>query len=93
MPLSWWPTTTTPAFQLVSMFWEAVGICEKENVHVHAVVADGASINRKFFELISRQQPEHNSIYAAPNPYNDKPILLCSDTSHLLKVCNKCQKQ
>nr|CAB3263089.1 uncharacterized protein LOC101242444 [Phallusia mammillata] len=87
LPLSWWPTTVTPSFQLASLFWEAVGICETNNFHVHAVVADGCSVNRKFFDLIHGSKYLPSQKYTAPNPYHSTDdILICCDTSHLLKT-------
>lgn len=74
--------------KLCSLFWEAVTLCEINNTVIHAVVADGASTNRKFFNLIHGERfkiEDHH--YTAPNPHHDDyAIFLISDTSHLLKV-------
>ena len=46
-PLSWWPTKGIPSYELVSIFWEAVALCEIHDVRVVAVVADGAATNKR----------------------------------------------
>nr|XP_026691534.1 uncharacterized protein LOC108949689 [Ciona intestinalis] len=88
MPLSWWPTTTTPAYQLASTFWDLVGTCEMNSVHVNAIVADAASVNRKFFNHIyGGTYSLSRAVYTAPNPYRPShPIFILSDPSHLLKT-------
>ena len=87
VPISWWPTTTTPPHLLASMFWEVVAICEENNVHINVVVADGATTNGKFFEIIGGKL-DLSKPYTCPSPRPEgNPILTCLDTSHLLKVC------
>ena len=47
-------TTTASSFQLFPLFWKAVGILELQcQLKVVAVTCDGASTNRKFFEMHS----------------------------------------
>ena len=58
---------------------------------VHATIADGVAINRKFFNLIATKKPfeDKEGLYEAFNPYAQDPkrtILLIVDPSHLLKV-------
>ena len=90
IPLSWWPTGNIPAFQLTSLFWEAVCVCEVAGVDVLAVVADGAATNRKFFDIIHGSKFNIEEGYTAPNPCClEREIYICGDTSHLLKVCRK----
>lgn len=73
--------------QLASKFWELLHVCESNNVNIHAVVADGMSVNRKFFKLISGvKHIPMDDVFVAPNPYTENDIFLCSDPSHLLKV-------
>ncbi|XP_078495130.1 uncharacterized protein LOC108950140 isoform X2 [Ciona intestinalis] len=87
VPIAWWPTTTTPAYQLASMFWELFGVCELKGFHINAVVADGASVNRKFFEILSGVTHSRYQQYICSNPYRPSyPVFLCSYTSHLLKT-------
>lgn len=70
------------------MFMEAVLVCEAWNVQIHAVVADGASTNRNFFSIIhgAVSAPNYQNFHAPHPTRPDEPILICSDTSHLLKV-------
>ncbi|XP_078486904.1 uncharacterized protein LOC108950631 [Ciona intestinalis] len=88
MPLSWWPTTVTTALQLMSTYWEAVGRCETNNVHVNAIVADGAPTNKRFFSILhGGSYTIREGVFTAPNPYRPThPIFICTDPSHLLKV-------
>ena len=87
MPLSWWPTKGIKSYQLVSIFWEAVCVCEIHDVFVVAVVADGAAANKRFFDTIHGSKFTLTDSYTAPNPGNPaRVIYICVDTSHLLKV-------
>ena len=90
-PLSWWPTKGIPSYQLVSIFWEAVALCEIHDVRVVAVVADGAATNKRFFDAIHGSKFNFTKPFTAPNPYDESRVIyICTDTSHLLKVryCN-----
>ena len=50
--LSYFATSNLKAHQIMTIFWEAVGILELScNLAVISAVADGASPNRKFFEM------------------------------------------
>lgn len=88
LPLAWYPTSITPQADLCLIFWEILAHCERLNLRIHAVIADGMSTNRKFFKLIAGVDSiPIRCAFTAPNPYGrNRPILLCSDPSHLLKV-------
>uniref|UniRef100_UPI000EF5589C uncharacterized protein LOC101242444 n=1 Tax=Ciona intestinalis TaxID=7719 RepID=UPI000EF5589C len=88
IPLAWYPTKSTPACQISLKFWKILYELEKRNIHVHAVVADGAATNRKFFKQLSgKKNIPLQGVFSAPNPYNiNNPIYLCSDVQHLLKT-------
>ncbi|XP_078492048.1 uncharacterized protein LOC144747713 [Ciona intestinalis] len=90
MPIAWWPTKVTPASRIALMFWKIVCACEKKNVHINCVIADGYSINRKFFHLVSLTKfslDNDDCVYTAPNPYSaNRAIFLCLDPSHLIKT-------
>ena len=90
LPIAWYPTQTTSPENLCLTFWELLGECELRRIRIHTVVADGLSTNRKFFKLPSGQSKVPlNYAFTAPNPYGPgRPIFLCSDPPHLLKVCN-----
>ena len=86
-PLSWWPTKGIPSYQLVSMFWEAVCLCEIHDVQVVAVVADGAATNKHCFDTIHGSKFNHTEAFTAPNPCDEaRVIYICTDNSHLLQV-------
>lgn len=87
-PVAWYATTSTHAGDLAATMWEVLHACESRSVHIHAIVADGFSSNRKMFKLVSgiKTLPLLGTL-TAPNPYDKaRPIFLCSDVSHLLKV-------
>lgn len=88
LPLAWYPTNTTSPEDLSLTFWELLGECEIRNIRIHAVIADGMPTNRKFFKLVSGMKNiPLNCTFTAPNPYEkSRPIFLCSDPPHLLKV-------
>ena len=88
IPLAWYPTNVTPAYQMAIIFWELLNECEKRGLQIHAVVADGMSVNRRFFKLVSGSSTiPLDQPFTAPNPHApSRPIFLCSDPSHLLKV-------
>uniref|UniRef100_H2ZF09 Transposable element P transposase n=1 Tax=Ciona savignyi TaxID=51511 RepID=H2ZF09_CIOSA len=88
LPLAWYPTKVTAAFQLAMKFWDALYECENRGLQIHAVVADGCSVNRHFFKLVCGVDTiELDAPLSAPNPCApDRPIFMCSDPSHLLKT-------
>ncbi|XP_078486485.1 uncharacterized protein LOC108950545 [Ciona intestinalis] len=88
IPLAWYPTNVTPAYQMAIIFWELLNECEKRGLQIHAVVADGMSVNRRFFKLVSGSSTiPLDQPFTAPNPHApSRPIFLCSDPSHLLKT-------
>uniref|UniRef100_A0A7M5V9H3 Transposable element P transposase-like RNase H domain-containing protein n=1 Tax=Clytia hemisphaerica TaxID=252671 RepID=A0A7M5V9H3_9CNID len=51
LPIGFHATKSASAEQLFAIIWEAVGVLEMVNFNVHAFVCDGASANRKFFEM------------------------------------------
>ncbi|XP_078487274.1 uncharacterized protein LOC144745216 isoform X2 [Ciona intestinalis] len=48
IPLAWYPTNVTPAYQMAIIFWELLNECEKRGLQIHAVVAD----DHKKFSLV-----------------------------------------
>ena len=91
--LAYFATDTATATQIMPLFWEAVAILELEcNLWVIAATADGASPNRRFYQL-------HNQIADVPNELCYKTInffdesrfiYFFSDAPHLLKTARNC---
>ncbi|XP_077967740.1 uncharacterized protein LOC144421972 [Styela clava] len=57
IPLAWYATRNSPASKLCRVFWELSIECESRSVKILAVIADGHSTNRRFFQLLSGNIP------------------------------------
>ena len=73
---------------IFSPFWQAVYRLERVGLKVIAATADGASPNRKFFQLHTESNKEYKTI----NPFaSDKRyVYFFSDPPHLLKTVQNC---
>ena len=62
-------TTGVTSFQILPIFWKAVGILERINLKVIATTCDGASPNRKFLRLHKTLDgnPEKGVVYRTIN--------------------------
>lgn len=72
--------------QLFDPFWEAVYRLERLGLRVLAATADGASTNRKLFNLHRKKRGEVT--YKVENPYaeDNRFLYFFSDPPHLLKT-------
>ncbi|XP_077972242.1 uncharacterized protein LOC144427243 [Styela clava] len=88
IPLAWYATRNSPASKLCRVFWELLIECESRSVKILAVIADGHSTNRRFFQLLSGNlELPCDGVLFAPNICDsDRNIYLCSDPSHLIKI-------
>ena len=88
MPIAFFATKSSQADYLASMLWEIVEAVVTCGFHVLAVIADGASCNRKLFHLLNNEKL--HVPYKCINIYDpDVPLFLISDPPHLLKTaCN-----
>ncbi len=86
-PLAQFPTANTKSDEIFSLCWRAIDILEMAGLNVVAITCDGASTNRKFFDLHGEANTEQDKpIHRTPNPYNpDAEIFLISDPPHLIK--------
>lgn len=86
--MAWYPTHHLTPDELAFLFWEMLDECESRGLNIHALVADGLSVNRSFFKVIAgTKKIPLDGLFTAPNPYaTERPIFLCSDPQHLLKV-------
>ncbi|XP_078486472.1 uncharacterized protein LOC144744955 [Ciona intestinalis] len=87
-PLAFFSTHNTKAYELASMFWEAVSAIADCDFTIIALVADGAACNRKLFSLLNNL--DLDIPYKCTNIYQPElSIFLISDPPHLLKTaCN-----
>lgn len=86
-------TKSLSATQLYSRFWDLAAHLELVGLKVRCVVSDGASTNRRFYNL-------HAGDYQDPVTFRmknkftaeDRPIYLVSDTCHLMKTTRNCME-
>jgi len=83
-PYAQFPMASAQAHDVFPLLWKAIDRLELNNIHVLGVTADGASVNRKMFQM-------HGSapcIYKCPNIYSTtaRSIYFFSDPPHLLKT-------
>ncbi len=75
---------------LYPIVWEAIEILEASNVKVLCITADGASPNRKFFNM--HKVSGAKLTYKTKNPYakDDRSVFFLSDPPHLIKTVRNC---
>ena len=90
-------TTGANSSQLYSIFWKAVGILETScQLKVLAVTCDGASSNRKFFNMHKSMNTDDNDVnvtHKIKNPYSldgKRYIHFIADVPHLIKTARNC---
>ena len=94
--VAYFATKGANAIQLFSLFWEAVFILECScNLWVVAATADGASTNRKLFQMHEKFSAEKLApgevVYKTVNLYaEDRYIYFFSDPPHLMKTARNC---
>ena len=89
--LAYFATNVMSSYQIMSTFWEAVGILELTcNLHVIAAVSDGASSNRKFYNNhrdMAGIRPNNDIVHRTVNIYApERHIWFFADAQHLLKT-------
>ena len=93
--LGYFSTQSLTSFQIMPLFWKAVSILEVCcNLWVCAAVSDGASSNRKFYELHAALVGEDYSVDVIHRTINlfapSRYIYFFSDAPHLLKTSRNC---
>ena len=93
--LGYFSTQSLTSFQIMPLFWKAVSILEVCcNLWVCAAVSDGASSNRKFYELRAALVGEDYSVDVIHRTINllapSRYIYFFSDAPHLLKTSRNC---
>ena len=85
---SYFASTGFTSAQLDPCTMEATQVLESLGVLVRALVSDGASPNRKFYDIVSESV---DSFYFTQNPFDRRRrIYLISDVPHLLKTTGNC---
>ena len=93
--LGYFSTQSLTSFQIMPLFWKAVSILEVTcNLWVCAAVSDGASSNRKFYELHASLVGENYSVDVVHRTINlfapSRYIYFFSDAPHLIKTYRNC---
>ncbi|XP_072047274.1 uncharacterized protein [Amphiura filiformis] len=87
-PLAQFPTANTKSDEIFALCWRAIEILEMAGLKVLSITCDGASINRRFFDLHGEGYPEQRKpVHSSPNPYAEqkRDIYFMSDPPHLIK--------
>ncbi len=84
--IAYYFTENVTSYQLISVFWKVVGVLELLlKLPVCATVNDGASPNRKFFNL------NCDVVYKVPNLFAVRWfIYFFADSCHLIKTARNC---
>ena len=92
--LAYFATNTMGSCQIMSTFWEAVGIFELTcNLYVIAAVSDGAPSNRRFYDNhhLMDDKPIADIVHRTINMYAPgRYIWFFADAPHLLKTTRNC---
>ena len=92
--LAFFFTRDVTAFQMMPLFWRVVSVLELFlNLHVCGVVNDGASANRKLFNLHRQLASgvESDVVYKTPNVFAmSRFIYFFADSPHLMKTTRNC---
>ena len=88
-PYAVFPVKTLKGHNLFPLFWEAVEWLTRHEFRILAVTCDGASCNRKLFQM---HDPKGKLVYKTVNVYSSDsdPIFFISDPPHLLKTLRNC---
>ena len=83
-PFAYYPCESMTRDQLYTCVWDSVNLLECYKLRVRCITADGASSNRKFYEICGRVC---GSTHWTWNPYaRNRKVYFMSDPPHLLKM-------
>ena len=92
--IAYYFTENVTSYQLMSVFWKVVGVLELSiNLWVCGAVNDGASPNRKFFDLHAKfvKDLECDVVYKVQNIFAmTRFIYFFADSCHLIKTARNC---
>lgn len=89
--LGYFFTRNVVSYQITPLFWRGVAILElKVNLNVVAAISDGASTNRRFFQLhdsFGGNVSDTNIVYKTKNLFSlGRWIWFFADAPHLVKI-------
>ena len=89
-PYAQFATTGTSSNEIFSLVWEAIKCLELIGLKVLFLTSDGASSNRKFYNLHQNKRGE--LVYKTPNIFSNdgRFIYFFVDAPHLLKTVRNC---
>ena len=88
-PFGFFASLGFTAAQLFPCSMEAISIIESIGLKVQVLTSDGATPNRKFFDMLTVE--EEGNIYWTTNPHDkSRTIYFMSDVLHLLKTTRNC---
>ena len=88
-PFGFFASLGFTAAQLFPCTMEAISIIESIGLKVRVLTSDGATPNRKFFDMLTVE--EEGNIYWTTNPHDEsRKIYFMSDVPHLLKTTRNC---
>ena len=91
--LAYFATKGAVSYELFTLFWEAIGVLELNNLWVIASTSDGASSNRRFIKMHADEQSDETAsvVYYTVNHFSpDRNIYFFSDAPHLVKTLRNC---
>lgn len=93
--LGYFFTRNVVSYQIIPLFWRGVAILElKVNLNVVAAISDGASTNRRFFQLhdsFGGNVSDTNIVYKTKNLFSlGRWIWFFADAPHLVKTSRNC---
>jgi hypothetical protein len=92
--LGYFFTRDVVSYQLMPIFWRGIAILQlKANLNVIATICDGASPNRKFYQLHTYigEKLDKGIVYKTKNLFAPgKWIWFFADAPHLLKTARNC---
>ena len=90
-PLAAFATRGLDSSQLFTILWRVIELLEDRGLKVLFITCDGASQNRKFFEM-HRMNDSDEPVNSTPNPYAEdgRQLYFISDVPHLLKTARNC---
>lgn len=88
-PYAVYPVRSLKACNLFPLLWEVIGRLSRHGFRVLGVTCDGASSNRKMFQM---HDSTNSAVYKTINVYSSDrhPIFFISDPPHLLKTIRNC---
>ena len=95
-PYAQFATRNLSADLIFPLVWEAIQKLEAADFKVVAINCDGASTNRKFFQMnftpTSVTSEDSQIVYKTKNPYADeeRDVYFFSDVPHLIKTVRNC---